>query len=42
MKVLERSRFERCPLLGRIEGLWVLLDFMKVWRSFAIGGNMVT
>ena len=30
------------PLSERIEELWVLLVFMRVWRSFAIGGNMVT
>ena len=30
------------PSSQRIEELWVLLVFMGVWRSFAIGGNMVT
>ena len=29
------------PSSERIEELWVLLVFMKVWRSFAVGGNMV-
>ena len=30
------------PLSERTEELWLLLVFMRVWRSFAIGGNMVT
>ena len=30
------------PSSERIEELLVLLVFMRVWRSFANGGNMVT
>ena len=30
------------PSSEQIEDLWVLLVFMRVWGSFAIGGNMVT
>ena len=30
------------PSSERIEELWVLLVFVRVWRSFAIGGNMIT
>ena len=30
------------PLSEGMEELWLLLVFMRVWKSFAIGGNMVT
>ena len=30
------------PSSKRMEELWELLVFIRVWRSFAVGGNMVT
>ena len=30
------------PSSERVEELWMLLVFMRMWRSFAFGGNMMT
>ena len=30
------------PSSERVEELWMLLAFMRMWRSFAFDGNMMT